>query len=133
MPPTSQPAPAAAAAPAPAPAPATAPVPAAKADKAKIAGTWVRTDAPYKLVISDLASNGVMKAVYLNPNPIHVGQSTWSEANGMVSVYVELRDQNYPGSHYTLTYMPEQDMLAGKYFQAVQGITYEVAFSRGNK
>jgi hypothetical protein len=100
-------------------------------DKNKIAGTWVRTDAPYNLKITDVSSDGNMKVEYLNPKPIHVGKATWStDVNAAINIYVELRDENYPGSNYTLVYMPDKDLLAGKYFQAVEGATYDVEFTR---
>jgi hypothetical protein len=108
-----------------------APAPAIAVDKNKIAGTWTRTDSPYQLVISDIAEDGTMKAAYLNPNPIHVSKANWVDGKEVISLFVELRDENYPGSHYTLTYLPDRNMLVGKYFQAVEGVTYEVAFSRG--
>jgi hypothetical protein len=66
----------------------------------------------------------------LNPKSINVGRANWTLSNGTISIYVELRDENYPGSHYTLYYMPERDLLAGKYFQAVEGVTYDVGFMR---
>jgi hypothetical protein len=107
-----------------------APAPAAAVDKNRLAGTWERTDAPYQLVISDIESDGMMKAQYLNPNPINVSKSNWVDGKDVISVFVELRDVNYPGSNYTLTYFPDRDMLIGKYFQAVEGVTYDVAFAR---
>ena len=42
----------------------------------------------------------------------------------------KLRDENYPGSYYKLNYNQERDALAGEYFQAVEGVTYNVAFAR---
>jgi hypothetical protein len=104
--------------------------PAVAVDKSKIAGTWARADAPYQLVISDIMEDGTMKAAYLNPNPINVSKAGWVDGKGVISLFVELQDVNYPGSKYTLTYLPDPDMLVGKYFQAVQGVTYDVAFSR---
>ncbi len=98
--------------------------------KDSLIGNWVRTDAPYNLNIAGFASDGTMKVVYLNPKSINIGRANWTLSNGTVSVYVELRDENYPGSHYTLYYMPERDLLAGKYFQAVEGVTYDVGFMR---
>lgn len=109
---------------------APAPAPAVAVEKSRIAGTWERTDAPYQLVISDISEDGTMKAIYLNPNPINVSKANWVDGKGVISIFVELQDVNYPGSNYTLTYFPDRDMLIGKYFQAVQGVTYDVAFSR---
>lgn len=99
--------------------------------KSMLTCTWVRTDAPYNIKIDGLADGGSMVATYFNPKPIHVGKASWAEANGTISVYVELRDENYPGSNYTLYYnMPEKDLLVGKYFQAIEGVTYDVGFQR---
>jgi len=108
----------------------TVPSTAVAVDKGMIAGTWQRTDAPYQLVISGIAEDGTMTAAYLNPNPIKVSKASWVDGKGVISVFVELRDVNYPGSNYTLTYAPDRDMLVGRYFQAVQGVTYDVSFSR---
>jgi hypothetical protein len=41
-----------------------------------------------------------------------------------------LRDVNYPGSKYNLLYDRQKDLLIGNYFQAVNGINYDVAFTR---
>jgi hypothetical protein len=45
-------------------------------------------------------------------------------------VFIELRDVNYPGSTYQLTYDPADDRLKGSYYQAALQETYEVAFAR---
>lgn len=102
----------------------------AKTDKNELLGDWTRTDAPYQLKISELQEDGNMKAGYFNPKSINVGKATWTFENGLLSIYIELRDENYPGSKYTLFYYPDNGLLAGKYFQAVEGVTYDVAFSR---
>ena len=47
-----------------------------------------------------------------------------------LTVFVELRDAGYPGCLYQLKYFPEQDGLAGVYFQAAQQQKYEVMFVR---
>lgn len=49
---------------------------------------------------------------------------------GVLRIYIELRDENYPGSNYNLIYYPERDLFAGKYFQAVERVTYDVGFTR---
>ena len=79
-----------------------------------------------------MQDNGIIKAQYFNPRPINVSKSDWMNAEGFLKVYVELRDENYPGSNYTLTYIPERDMLVGDYFQAVESVTYYVEFTRIN-
>lgn len=105
-------------------------VPPPKIEIDALAGNWVRTDAPYKLNIMEFVSDGTIKAEYLNPKPIHIGKASWLNNNSLINIYVELRDENYPGSAYTLYYLPEKDLLAGKYYQAVEGVTYDVGFMR---
>jgi hypothetical protein len=100
------------------------------ADSSKLVGSWTRTDAPYEIRIMEMNSGGNMLAGYFNPKSINVGRANWANVNGALNVYIELRDENYPGSNYVLQYLPEQDVLAGKYFQAVEGVTYDVGFTR---
>jgi len=99
-------------------------------DKDTLIGDWTRTDSPYQLKISEVLDDGTMKVGYFNPQSINVGKSSWKNSNGVLEIYVELRDVNYPGSSYTLYYFPEKDLLAGKYFQAVEGISYDIGFMR---
>ena len=106
--------------------------PKVKIDKQLLQGTWVRTDADYQIRLSDALDNGIIKAQYFNPRPINVSKSEWMNAEGYLKIYVELRDENYPGSNYNLTYIPERDMLVGDYFQAVESVTYYVEFVRKN-
>ncbi|HEY6504620.1 MAG TPA: hypothetical protein VIZ28_11645 [Chitinophagaceae bacterium] len=101
-------------------------------DKKLLIGDWTRTDAAYRLQITELLDGRIMKAGYFNPRSINVAKATWDSIGGALKIYVELRDENYPGSNYNLTYIPEQDLLAGKYFQAVEGVTYDVEFRRIN-
>ena len=103
-----------------------------KVDKQSLQGSWVRTDADYQIKLSDVQDNGIIKAQYFNPRPINVSKSDWMNAEGFLKVYIELRDENYPGSNYNLTYIPERDMLVGDYFQAVERVTYYVEFTRDN-
>ena len=99
-------------------------------DKKVLLGNWVRTDSDYKIKISEVAKEGKLKAGYFNPKSINVSKATWTNTKGVLKIYIELRDENYPGSIYNLTYFPEKDMLAGKYFQAVTGETFDILFSR---
>ena len=92
----------------------------------------MRTDAEYQIRISDVSNTGVMTAQYFNPRPINVSRSEWAYDGGFLKIYVELRDENYPGSNYNLSYIPERDMLVGDYFQAVESVTYYVEFARNN-
>jgi hypothetical protein len=74
--------------------------------------------------------DGTLDAAYLNPNPIHVAQARAWRDGAAVKVFVELRDVNYPGSIYQLTYDPAADRLRGTYFQAALRETYAVEFTR---
>lgn len=95
-----------------------------------IAGRWERTDGGYVLEIRQSTPDGRLDAAYFNPNPIHVSRAKWAEKDGAYYVMVELQDVNYPGSTYGLQYFPEDDRLAGTYYQAVEGNTYDVEFER---
>ncbi len=100
------------------------------ADKNLLVGDWVRTDASYLIKIIKVNEDGTLDAQYFNPKPINVGKANWEESHGNLTITVELRDVNYPGSTYTLSYLPDTDVLAGDYFQAVQGATFYVEFVR---
>ena len=93
-------------------------------------GIWVRTDGGYKIEIKEVQDDGKLDAAYFNPNPINVGRAGWTSHNGKIQVYVELRDKNYPGSNYKLTYVEEKETLMGTYFQAVTKETFEVYFTK---
>ena len=99
-------------------------------DKSVLIGNWLRTDAGYRILIPKVNENGTLDAQYFNPNPINVAKANWGKSNNNLKVIVELRDVNYPGSTYTLNYLPDRDMLAGEYYQAVEGLTFYVEFMR---
>jgi hypothetical protein len=46
----------------------------------------------------------------------------------MESIEIQLKGKGYPGSTYTLYYFEDKDDLAGFYFQAQTGQTFEVIF-----
>lgn len=104
-----------------------------KTDKTKIIGEWLRTDSDYMIKIAAVNDDGLLLAQYFNPNPINVGKAEWLSSDGFIKIYLELRDENYPGSNYNLTYLPDRDMMVGDYFQAVEGLTFYVEFSRYSK
>ena len=99
-------------------------------DKNLLVGNWLRTDSDYRLQISEVNEDFTLKAKYFNPNPINVGVAKWEESNGNLKIIIELRDVNYPGSTYTLSYLPGREVLAGEYYQAVEGLTFYVEFTR---
>jgi hypothetical protein len=93
-------------------------------------GRWVRAEGGYIVEIRSVESSGKMEAAYLNPRPIHVARAEASKDGESVKVFIELRDVNYPGSTYTLSYQPATDRLVGTYFHAVSGQNLDVGFSR---
>lgn len=99
-------------------------------DPQVLAGGWERTDGGYRLVLEDIKPDGTLKASYFNPNNIHVHQANWKLENQRLHVFVELRDTNYPGSTYTLTFNKDNDLFSGIYFQAAMNQSYEIEFSR---
>ncbi len=104
----------------------------ARAGQDGLVGRWVRTDSNggYTLEIRGASDNGKLDASYFNPNPINVGNAAWHSKEGSLSIVVELRDVNYPGSTYTLNFSKTNDQLVGTYFQAVEGVNYDVTFAR---
>ena len=104
--------------------------PIAGPEPAKLLGRWVRPDGGYVLELSDVKSEGKLKAAYFNPRPINVAKTAWQSMDDRIQVFVELRDVNYPGSTYTLIYDPEQDRLNGYYYQAALKGTFGVVFIR---
>ena len=99
-------------------------------DENLLVGDWVRTDASYLVKIIKVNKDRTLDAQYFNPNPINVGKANWEESYGNFKIVIELRDINYPGSTYTLNYLPDRDILAGDYYQAVEGLTFYVEFAR---
>jgi hypothetical protein len=99
-------------------------------DFAKAKGRWARMDGGYVLAINAVDADGRAEAAYFNPNPIKVAWGKVANEGATLKVNVELRDVNYPGCLYKLSYMPATDRLVGTYFQAQQQQTYDVEFAR---
>jgi hypothetical protein len=102
----------------------------AKTDWQPLQGKWTRPDGGYILEIKKVDDSGKMDAGYFNPKSIHVAKAEATRVGGILRVFIELRDENYPGSTYTLTYDPGSDQMKGIYFQALQKQSYEVVFVR---
>ena len=100
------------------------------ADFHTLKGRWLRPDGGYVLEIRNVDANGAIDAGYFNPQPIHIGKAEAARAEAGVTVLVELRAPNYPGSTYKLTYDPRTDVLRGNYFQAVERQNFDVVFVR---
>ena len=101
-----------------------------KPEFSKLKGRWRWSDGGYILEIKRIADNGAMDAAYFNPKSIHVARAEASRDGEATKVFIELRDVNYPGSTYTLTYDPGSDQLKGIYYQAVEQQRFEVNFVR---
>jgi len=99
-------------------------------DAERLVGRWVRPDGGYILELREVTKDGNLKAAYFNPRPINVSRAEVGRTDGALTVFVELRDVNYPGSAYNLRYDPASDRLKGTYFQAVERQTYDVEFVR---
>jgi hypothetical protein len=96
----------------------------------KLQGRWQRGDGGYIIDIRGVDAAGKLTAAYLNPRPINVAKAEASIVGDTLRVFIELRDVNYPGSTYQLTYEPAADRLTGTYYQAALRESYDVAFAR---
>jgi hypothetical protein len=96
----------------------------------RLQGRWLRPDGGYFLEIRSISPEGKVEASYLNPRPVNVARAEALREGGVLSLFVELRDVNYPGSTYKLIYDPARDVLGGLYYQALQQQTFDVEFVR---
>jgi uncharacterized protein (DUF2147 family) len=96
----------------------------------KLKGRWLRDSGGYIIEIRKFGPDGKLEAAYFNPKSIHVGKAQASQQGGVLKVFIELRDVNYPGSTYTLAYDAKSDRLVGRYYQAVARETFDVYFVR---
>ena len=96
-------------------------------------GNWGRLDGDYVIEIRAAKSDGRLDAYYFNPRPINVARAEWRRENDGLHVFMELRDQNYPGATYKLRYLPREDQLTGEYYQPVYQQTFDVQFIRQNR
>jgi hypothetical protein len=99
-------------------------------DYAKLVGRWLRPDGGYIIEIQNVDMNGKMNAAYYNPRSINVSQSLASQKDGIIEIFIELRDTGYPGATYTLKYDQGNDILTGLYYQPSLGQTFDVQFVR---
>jgi hypothetical protein len=97
---------------------------------AQLKGKWERPDGGYVLEIRDVAADGKADVGYFNPAPINVERTQIYSEQGVIQVFVILRDANYPGCTYKLAYDAKADQLHGQYFQASMQETYDVVFAR---
>jgi hypothetical protein len=90
----------------------------------------MREDGGYVLEIRSISPEGKTDAAYFNPNPSAVAKAEAFREGDAVTLFVELRAPNYPGSTYRLVYDAARDVLVGTYFQALQKQTFDVSFVR---
>lgn len=102
----------------------------AKPDFQKLKGRWLRPDGGYVIEIKSADEQGKLEAGYFNPQTIHVAKAEATQEGGATKVFIELQDVNYPGSTYRLVYVPDRDLLAGVYYQALQRQSFDVYFER---
>jgi hypothetical protein len=93
-------------------------------------GRWLRPDGGYVIDIREVDATGKIHAGYFNPRPINVAQAKASQEGDTTKVFIELRDVNYPGATYNLTYDPEKDQLRGVYYQPALRQSFDVFFIR---
>jgi hypothetical protein len=93
-------------------------------------GRWLRPDGGYVIDIRDVDASGKLAAGYFNPRPINVSQAEASREGDTTKVFIELRDMNYPGATYNLTYDPKKDQLRGVYYQPALRQSFDVVFIR---
>jgi hypothetical protein len=105
-------------------------IPGAKPGLDRLRGRWVRPDGGYVLEIRDVEASGKMTAGYFNPRPINVSRAEATLDGTTLKVFIELRDVNYPGATYHLTYDPGSDQLRGVYFQPALQQSFQVFFVR---
>ncbi len=93
-------------------------------------GTWRRMDADYVICIRDIAATGKASVSYYNPGNINVSEARVSGEKEGAKVFIKLQDEGYPGSHYTLYYYPDNDLLGGYYYHATLKQKFKVIFQR---
>ena len=95
-----------------------------------ITGEWLRTDGNYTLNVEKFNTDSTVNAFYYNPRPIHIAETRWKVQDDHVFFFIKFDDEGYPGSYYSLGYLPEEDRLYGFYYQAVMNQEFEVIFER---
>lgn len=96
----------------------------------RLVGPWQRQGEAYVLEIRNLHPGGQMDVAYYNPRSINVARAEISREAGQIKLFVEMRDEGYPGSNYQLRYDPEADRLVGEYHLLPSGEIIPVEFKR---
>ncbi|WP_269243022.1 hypothetical protein [Flavobacterium limnophilum] len=101
-----------------------------QANQRMLVGEWSRTETPYQLKITEALDNGKLEVSYFDPKSITIGKAHWIKNEAILSVYVELMDENNPGYYYKLNYKVERDILVGNYYQPDGELVQTVEFVR---
>jgi hypothetical protein len=106
------------------------PASAENSDFGVLVGEWIRPDGGYIVRVQAVKPDGSVDVGYFNPEEIHIAEANVSVWMRLVKLFIKLQGKGYPGSTYTLYYYKEKDALAGFYYQAAIGQTFEVVFLR---
>jgi hypothetical protein len=101
-----------------------------KQDKNLLKGVWGRTDATGVVNISEVLDNGLLKTTFYSPKMINIEKAVWTNSSDVLRIYILLREDNYPGSSFSLNYMAEKDLLLGVYFDALTNESLTISFER---
>ena len=99
-------------------------------DKYLLVGEWSKTGTPYLIKITGVFDIGKLEVGYYGAQKIEIEKANWAKTGTLLSVYIELQDPEYPGSNFKLNYIPERDVLVGRYYDAMEGMEYPVEFIR---
>ena len=91
-------------------------------------GKWVRPDGGYVLDITTVHRDGKIEMAYLNPRPINVSKAQVNIKSDKIEIFIELRDRNYPGNYYTLTFDSKANRLVGVYHHLGLNQNFDVYF-----
>ena len=103
---------------------------AAGVDFQKLIGKWVRPDGGYVVDIKSISPDGKIEMAYLNPRQINVSKAQANMKKGKIELLIELRDRNYSGNYYTLTFDSKSDRLVGVYHHLVLNQNFDIYFVR---
>ena len=106
------------------------PTKASTVDLQRLMGRWLRPDGGCVIDIRQVGSDGKMQAAYYNPRPINISRAQAKGQGADIHLFIELRDEGYPGATYDLTYNRQQDTLVGSYYQPTAGQRFDVVFLR---
>jgi hypothetical protein len=95
-----------------------------------LVGQWRRADGGYVLSIRGIGADGRVDAAYFNPRSINVSRAEAAAQGDNLLLFVELRDEGYPGSTYKLRYDRGGKALVGVYYQAALEQSFDVVFTR---